>query len=232
MAAASTPTLTHLDQPDARARVFSRHWLAPRLVAITLLAIVLSALGERAGLGSEIILALNIVSYLAGGFFGAKSAIESLRCGEIDVDLLMVLAALGAAVIGEWHEGAILLFLFSLSNVLQDYAMGRSRAAIRSLFTLYPEVATVRRGDQIETVKIDEINIGDTVLIQPGERIPADGEVIARQFRCGREPDHGRVNSSVDKAPATTCLRRYAEQTGHPRCARAALGQRRPPCHA
>ena len=172
------------------ARVLSEEWLAPRLVALTLVAIVLSFLGERAGIQSGFLLALNIVSYLAGGFFGTKTAIESLRAGEIDIDLLMILAALGAAVIGQWHEGAILLFLFSLSNVLQDYAIGRSRNAIKSLFTLYPEVAKVKRGETITVLAIKEIRIGDTVLIEPGERIPVDGDVIGG-------------SSAVDESPIT-----------------------------
>ena len=168
----------------------TQDWLAPRLVAITLIAIILSFLGERIGAPYLALLTLNIISYVAGGFYGAKTAVESLRVGKIDVDLLMVLAALGAALIGQWHEGAILLFLFSLSNVMQDYAIGRSRRAIRSLFALYPEVAKVKRGDQIVQLKISEIRVGDIVLIEPGERIPVDGEVIAG-------------NSAVDESPIT-----------------------------
>ena len=169
---------------------FSETWLAPRLVVITLIALLLSFAGERLDAPASALLILNIISYIAGGFFGAKTAIQSLRDGEIDVDLLMILAALGAAVIGEWHEGATLLFLFSLSNVLQDYAIGRSRRAIKSLFKLYPEVAKVKRGAQVISLKIDEIASGDIVLIEPGERIPVDGEVIAG-------------NSTVDESPIT-----------------------------
>ncbi len=165
-------------------------WLAPRLVLVTLLAIVLSLLGERANFPDTALLSLNIISYAAGGFYGAKTAIESLRQGEIDVDLLMVLAAVGAAIIGEWHEGAVLLFLFSLSNVMQDYAIGRSRKAIGSLFTLYPERATVKRGDETIRVRLEEIKVGDTVLIEPGERIAVDGQVLAG-------------NSSIDESPIT-----------------------------
>ena len=168
----TTYSLDQAQRLDAGVNWRSEAWLAPRFVAITLLAIVLSVLGERTGMTSGVLLALNVVSYLAGGFYGAKTAIESLREGKIDVDLLMVLAALGAAAIGQWHEGAVLLFLFSLSNVLQDYAIGRSRTAIRSLFTLYPEVAKVKRGEQVMLLPINEIRIGDTVLIEPGERVP------------------------------------------------------------
>ena len=178
---------------------WSENWLAPRLVAVTLAAILLSWLGEQAGVSASALLALNITAYIAGGFYGVKSAIESLREGEIDVDLLMVLAALGAAIIGQWREGAILLFLFSLSNVLQNYAIGRSRKAIQKLFTLYPEEAKVKRGSQILTVKISDINIGDTVLIEPGERIPVDGAVIAGSSSIDESPITGE-SMPVDKS--------------------------------
>ncbi len=164
--------------------------LAPYLVAVTLLALILSLLVGRADADPRLAHALNIISYLAGGAIGLKTALESLREGKIDVDLLMILAALGAAFIDQWHEGAILLFLFSLSNVLQDYAIGRSRNAIRSLFALYPQTAKIRRGDDVIDVEIDAIRVGDIVLIEPGERVPVDGDVI-------------RGDSSVDESPIT-----------------------------
>ena len=169
----------------------SQGWLEPRLVVITVLAIGASFIGERIGAPDWLVLIFNITSYLAGGIFGAKTALESLFIErKLDVDMLMVLAALGAASIGQWHEGAILLFLFSLSNVLQDYAIGRSRNAIKSLFKLYPEEAKIKRGDEIVVIAFDKIQIGDTVLIEPGERIPVDGKVIGG-------------NSSVDQSPIT-----------------------------
>lgn len=165
-------------------------WLEPRLVVVTLAAILASLASERLGAPDEVILALNIISYLAGGFYGAKGALISLRHGRLDVDLLMVLAALGAAVIDQWHEGAVLLFLFSLSNVLQDYAIGRSRQAIKSLLKLYPAEAKVKRADGTHLIPISSIRTGDMVLIEPGERIPVDGVV-----RAGR--------STVDQSPIT-----------------------------
>lgn len=178
-------------------------WLAPRLVVITLIAIVASWVGERIGFSESVILALNITSYVAGGLFGAKTAIESLREGEIDVDMLMVLAAVGAALVGQWIEGAVLLFLFSLSNVLQDYAIGRSRQAIQSLFKLYPEEAKVKRGNHIVTLKINEIELHDIILIEPGERIPVDGEVVAGQSSIDESPITGE-SMPVDKSVGDT----------------------------
>lgn len=166
---------------------------------MTLAAIVFSLLAERAGTSTSLLLAINLVAYAAGGFFGARTAIASLAQGKIDVDMLMVLAALGAAAIGQWHEGAILLFLFSLSNVLQDYAIGRSRSAIRGLFALYPEVAKVKRGEQVLELNISQIEIGDTVLIEPAERIPVDGIVLAGQSAVDESPISGE-SMPADKA--------------------------------
>lgn len=168
----------------------SKDWLEPRLVVVTLVAILLSLLSERAGAPAWVTTLFNILSYVAGGAFGLIEGLKSLAARKIDVDLLMVLAALGAASIGDWREGAILLFLFSLSNVLQAYAIGRSRDAIRALLKLYPSQAKVRRDDRVQIMEVSQIRVGEIVLIEPGERIPVDGVV-----RAG--------HSSVDQAPIT-----------------------------
>ncbi len=181
----------------------SETWLAPRLVALSLLALVSSLLAEGIGLPAGLALSLSILAYVAGGFYGTKAAIESLLEGKIDVDLLMVLAALGAAIIGQWHEGAILLFLFSLSNVLQRYAIGRSRRAIRSLFAHYPKYAKVKRGGHILRLNINAIQLGDIVLIEPGERIPVDGEVLAGYSAVDQSPITGE-SMPIDKSAGDT----------------------------
>lgn len=182
-------------------RWLSQSWLEPRLVVVTLLAIAASFFGERLGAPDWLVTVFNLTSYVAGGTFGAKTALESLfKEHQLDVDMLMVLAALGAASINQWHEGAILLFLFSLSNVLQDYAIGRSRNAIRGLFKLYPEQARVKRDGEVITLKIEEINLGDVVLIEPGERIPVDGVVRDGQSAVDQSPITGE-SMPVEKEP-------------------------------
>lgn len=199
----NTGLIPHDDTTDDHSEKsiwLAQSWLEPRLVVITGLAIGLSLLGSHFDAPDWVILLLNITSYVAGGVFGAKTALESLfQERKLDVDMLMVLAAIGAATIGQWHEGAILLFLFSLSNVLQDYAIGRSRNAIKSLFKLYPEEAKVKRGETVQVVKISEIRIGDTILIEPGERIPVDGEIIGGQSTIDQSPITGE-SMPVDKA--------------------------------
>ncbi len=116
-------------------------------------------------------------AYLFGGQYGVRSAIESLRERTLDVDLLMVLAALGAAAVGAPFEGALLLFLFSFSNVLQRHALERTQRAIESLLTLRPENALRKTPAGSELVAIESLAIGDTVIVRPGELLPVDGMV-------------------------------------------------------
>ncbi len=175
---------------DTRANWLTKAWLEPRFVVVTLAAILLSIAAEHASVPEIVIALLGVIAYAAGGIFGLQKALGNLAHRQLDVDLLMVLAALGAALVGQWREGALLLFLFSLSNVLQDYAIGRSRQAIRGLLKLYPKEAKVKRDDGVQVIKIEAIRIGDIVLIEPGERIPVDGVV---------HDGH----SSVDQAPIT-----------------------------
>jgi len=104
---------------------------------------------------------------LAGGYFGVRAGLQSLRHWTIDVDLLMVLAALGAAVVNAPFEGAMLLFL-SLSNVLQAYAIDRTRKAIKSLMKLRPEKALVRRDGHTELLPVAELIVGDVLVVRPG----------------------------------------------------------------
>ncbi len=119
------------------------------------------------------------VAYVFGGWYGLKGAIETLRHRAVDIDLLMIVAALGALSIGAPFEGAMLLFLFSLSNTLQHYAIGRSRRAIRSLVEMRPDEAQVLRdGDEV-TVPIDDVDVGDVFVVRPGDKIPLDGVVAS-----------------------------------------------------
>lgn len=116
-------------------------------------------------------------AYFFCGQYGVRSAIASLRERTLDVDVLMVLAALGAAAVGAPFEGALLLFLFSFSNVLQRHALERTQRAIESLLTLRPETALRKRDGKTESVPIDALVPGDLVVVRPGELVPVDGSV-------------------------------------------------------
>ncbi|MCZ8548142.1 heavy metal translocating P-type ATPase [Mesorhizobium qingshengii] len=139
---------------------------------------------------AEATLWLYGLAYALGGFFTLREAVVSLWHGRFDIDTLMLVAAAGAAALGQWAEGALLLFLFSLGHSLEHYAMGRASGAIHALGQLAPKLATRRTGGTLEQVSVNALQVGDIVVVRPNERLPADGIVIA-----------GR--SSVDQAPIT-----------------------------
>ncbi len=165
---------------------------------------LLSALGiSHLGLHPWIQNALYIAAYVFAGQEGVRSAIASLKERVLDVDVLMVLAALGAAWIGHPFEGALLLFLFSLSNVLQNHAMERTQRAIESLLTLRPTQALVKLDGSTILVAVEELQVGEIVIVRPGEQIPIDGTLT-------------EGSTHVDEASVTGESMPVAKQTGSP----------------
>lgn len=122
-------------------------------------------------------LILYSLAYVSGGWEATREAVRAILRGRLEVDLLMILAAGGAAFLGHWAEGAVLLFLFSLGNALESFAFGRTRRSIRALMDLRPEDASRIVEDQEERVAISALRPGDLVRVRPGERIPVDGRV-------------------------------------------------------
>ena len=120
---------------------------------------------------------LFLLAYLTGGWFGVRAGLRSLLNLVVDVDLLMVLAALGAAWIGHPFEGGMLLFLFALSNVLQSHALDRSRKAVRALMTLRPDHVRIRVDATWRSVPVEGVLPGSRILVKPGENIALDGIV-------------------------------------------------------
>jgi Cd2+/Zn2+-exporting ATPase len=156
-----------------------RRKLEIALTAINALTTLGAFVSGLAGATGALITGLYIIAYLSGGYYGLMDGIATLKEKRLDVNLLMILAALGAAVIDQPLEGAILLFLFSLSNTLQTFAMERSRNAIEKLLDLRPPTATVRRGSRTVTLPVEKVMVGEVALVRPGERIPVDGEIVA-----------------------------------------------------
>ncbi|MDV9193059.1 HAD-IC family P-type ATPase, partial [Streptomyces sp. SR27] len=122
---------------------------------------------------------LYAAAYLAGGWEPAKEGLKALRDKTLDVDLLMVVAALGAAAIGQVLDGALLIVIFATSGALEAVATARTADSVRGLLDLAPTTATRLLGDGTEeTVATGELLVGDTVVIRPGERVGADGRVL------------------------------------------------------
>ena len=162
------------------------------LASITLAALLTGWLGGSVSglLPAWAVVVFALVAYGAGGYSGAKVALANACCGVFNIDLLMVAAALGAALIGEWEEGALLLFLFTLSGALESFASERTRQAITGLAELRPDTARVLRDGQEVEIGVEALSVGDAVVVRPGERMPVDGSVLLG-------------SSSVDQSPIT-----------------------------
>jgi Cd2+/Zn2+-exporting ATPase len=133
---------------------------------------------------------LLAVAVVAGGWYVVPRGLAALKSRALDINFLMTIAAVGAAVIGQWGEAAAAMFLFAVAQLLEGFAMGRARRAIAALMELAPREAIVRRAGGDEVVPVGTIGIGEVILVRPGDRVPLDGIVI-------------RGASALDQAPIT-----------------------------
>ncbi|MCL4441729.1 MAG: cadmium-translocating P-type ATPase [Firmicutes bacterium] len=142
------------------------------------------------GAGEYAAAGLFLMGILSGGFPVARSGFYAARSLSLDMNFLMTVAVLGAVAIGQWAEGAMVVFLFALGNYLQAYTIDKTRHSIRELMELSPREAQVRRDGGVLTVPVEDVLPGDAVIVKPGQNIPVDGKV-----KWG--------NSSVNQAPIT-----------------------------
>ena len=149
---------------------------------------------------SWVSLSLYIGAYFFGGFYTAKEAIETVSKGGFEIDFLMLVAAIGAAILGEWAEGALLLFLFSMGHALEHYAMNKARKSIAALAELAPKTALLKRNGKTEEVGIEELSIGDIIVVKPNSKISADGVVVDGRSSVNQAPITGE-SVPVDKEP-------------------------------
>jgi Cd2+/Zn2+-exporting ATPase len=191
----------------AAARASRGFWLSePRAVA-TFVSGVLTAAGFVASAAAPAAAPwLFGAAVVSGGVFVGRAALFSLRARQVDMNVLMTLAMIGAAAIGQWSEAALVAFLFSFGTVLQAATLERTRRAISGLMKLAPPTATVLRpceddGELEEkTIDVGDVVIGDIVIVRPGERAAIDGVVIEGAAAADQAPVTGE-SAAVAKGP-------------------------------
>ena len=139
-------------------------------------------------------------AYFFGGYYTTKEAVEGISKGKFEIDFLMLVAAIGAAVLGQWAEGALLFFLFSLGHSLEHYAMEKARKSIAALSALTPKTAWLKNGGNLKEVQIESLQPGDIIVIKPNSKISADGIVVSGNSSVNQAPITGE-SIPVDKEP-------------------------------
>jgi Zn2+/Cd2+-exporting ATPase len=154
----------------------------PQMVRFTSICLVATVAGwilqDMSGIPMWLVWGVFVIAYIFGGYFTSLKALEMIRNRQFGIDILMILAALGAAAVGEPREGALLMFLFSLSGTLETFAMGRTHASIRSLIAMTPREAEVMGDRGMRVISVEALEVGDVVFVRPGAQIPADGVIV------------------------------------------------------
>lgn len=164
------------EQPSQKKEPF---WKEYSNLLVSLLFIVMGYLSQFIiGAESTITILAFLTSIFVGGFALFKEGIKNLSRLQFDMKTLMTIAIIGAAIIGEWSEGAVVVILFAISEALEAYSMEKARASIRSLMDIAPKEALVRRNGKETMVHVDEIEVGDIIIVKPGQKIAMDGVVI------------------------------------------------------
>ncbi|MDX2065036.1 MAG: heavy metal translocating P-type ATPase [Fimbriimonadaceae bacterium] len=151
-------------------------------------------------LPGSVVLVMYLASYIAGGWDLVRTGLPVALRGRFDVDFLMIVAATGAAVLNEWAEGALLLFLFSFGHALEHFAMERARNAIHALGTIAPRSARIRRFGAEREVPVEELVVGDIAIVRNGERVAIDGKIIEGTSSLDQSPITGE-SVPVEKRP-------------------------------
>jgi len=179
--------LEHEEPAPATASATSRL----RLLVLSGIAFALGVAASWLGAPGSAIWIPFVSSIALGGVHTGRRAIASLRAGILDINVLMVIAVAGAIALGEWTEAASVVFLFALAQLLETRAMDRARGAIRALMDLAPAEAIVRRNGHEQRMPVDDVRVGDTILVGPGEKLPLDGRVVAGDSYVNQAPVTG-----------------------------------------
>lgn len=193
-----------------------KFWIANRRGQSVILAgvgLILGLLAQYLAVPVWIARAFYGVGIIVAGYPIARAGLFELRLRRADMNLLMTISVIGAVILGDWFEGTLVLFLFSLGTTLQVFTFGRTRNAISALMHLTPPTATVKRGNKEITVSIESVQVGEILTIRPGQRVALDGIVISGTSAIDQSPITGE-SIPEDKAPGNIVYAGTLNQSG------------------
>ncbi|MDZ8258925.1 heavy metal translocating P-type ATPase [Nostoc sp. ChiQUE01b] len=206
-----------INKPKQKSDLASwRFWIENRRGQSVILAgigLVLGLISQNLALPIWIARAFYGIGIVIAGYPIARAGLFELRLRRADMNLLMTISVIGAVILGDWFEGALVVFLFTLGTTLQVFTFGRTRNAIRSLMDLTPPTATVKRNGQEVTVSVESIQLGETLTIRPGQRVALDGVVVSGASAIDQSPITGE-SIPADKAPGDNVFAGTLNQTG------------------
>ncbi|MBC8146327.1 MAG: heavy metal translocating P-type ATPase, partial [bacterium] len=155
--------------------------------ALTAEVLALTVMSEDA----IVVRVLAAIAIIAGGYEVAGKAWRSVRTFTLNINFLMTVAVIGAVIVGEWTEAAVVIFLFAVAEMIEAQSLERARNAVRSLMALTPEIAMIFRNDRWQETAVDSVLRGERIRIKPGERLPLDGTIVEGSSAINQAPVTG-----------------------------------------
>ncbi|TYS89826.1 heavy metal translocating P-type ATPase [Rossellomorea aquimaris] len=181
----------------------AKHNEGKGLIITSGILIALGFIGSFTGVSPFITTLMYAMAMVISGYKPVKSAFYSIKSRSLDMNVLMSAAAIGAAFIGEWLEGATVVWLFALGTTLQNMSLEKTRDSIRNLMNLAPSEAWIKVGSQLMKKPVEEVSVGDILVVKPGDRIPLDGEIVTGESSVNQAPITGE-SIPVDKQAGDT----------------------------
>ena len=212
-------TLNTLGFPPQQGREMAQRptiWRNPKVVtsAISGVLLLVGWLISRAGAPELILTGFYLASLLIGGYYFGREALEELIFErEVGIELLMAIAAVVATLLGLPEEGAMLAFLYSISEAAEGYTEEKTRSAIKALMDLTPKMALVRRDGREVAIPVEEITVDDVFIVKPGQSLPTDGEVVVGSSNVNQAPVTGE-SVPVEKQPGDMVFAGSINQEG------------------
>lgn len=184
-----------------------------QLTILSGILLLLGIIGSFTSVPEAVTISLWALAIVTGGYKPARSAFYAIKSGSLDMNVLMSAAAIGAAAIGEWLEGATVVWLFSVGNMLQARSIEKTRDSIRNLMDLAPSEAWVKTGDSLTRKQVEEIQVGEIIVVKPGEKIPLDSEVLIGTSSVNQAPITGE-SIPVDKTAGDVVFAGTVNESG------------------